>query len=230
MLMSRTLSLSLLLLLATTASWAESELQYNQVRFQVRAAETIANDRMRAVMVAQDEDSDAARLADRINKAMNWALQQARGESKIQIQSGSYTTQPIYKKDTIDGWRARQELLLTSGDFGKLGTMIGTLQQKLQLQTVDFSVADETREAVERRLIDQALDAFKQRAEQVRKNMGTANYRIVELNINTEGSPVQPVPMMRAEAMTMSKSVAQPGFEGGESELAVSVHGTIQLH
>lgn len=206
---------------------AESGVNYNQVRFQVRAVESVANDRMQAVLAVQDEDEDAAHLADRINKAMAWALEQTRGQTIIQVRTGGYSTQPIYKKDAVGGWRASQELILDSSEFAKLGKLIGVLQQRLKLRAVNFSVATETRADIEHRLIDSALDDFKRRAEQVRDNIGTKGYRIVELNIMTEDSPVQPMPMMRAEAMSMS--VATPSFEGGESEVRVSVQGVVEL-
>lgn len=207
---------------------ADTDLHYNQIRFQATASETVANDRMRAVLTVQDEDDDAAKLADRINQTMAWALQQSKGQKGIEVRSGGYSTQPVYNKNTLTGWRASQELILEGGDFGQISKLIGTLQQRLQLTTVSFSIAPDTRAAVERKLIDRALDSFKQRAEQVRKNIGTSGYRIVELNINTEDMPVQPYPVMRAEAASM-KSVAPPSFEGGNSDVRVSVNGTVQL-
>lgn len=223
-----------ILLLSITAGFcgvtaaAEDRLHYNQIHFQAAASESVANDRMRAVLAVQDEDSDAARLADRINKTMAWALEQSKGQKGIEVRSGSYSTQPVYSKNALTGWRATQELILEGADFSQIGKLIGVLQQRLQLTTVGFSIANETRAAIERRLIDRALDSFKQRADQVRNNIGTAGYRIVELNIMTEGAPVHPYPVMRAEVASM-KSVAEPGFEGGDSEVRVSVQGSIQL-
>lgn len=212
------------------AAAAEGDLHYNQIRFQAASSESVANDRMRAVLAVQDEDSDAAQLADRINKAMTWALGQSKGQKGVDVRSGGYSTQPVYSKNTLTGWRATQELILEGGDFTQVGKLIGVLQQRLQLSAVGFSIASETRAAVEGRLIDQALDSFKKRAEQVRKNIGTPGYRIVELNIMTEGGPIQPYPVMRGEAMMASmKSVDAPSFEGGDSEVRVSVQGSIQL-
>jgi predicted secreted protein len=210
------------------AAAAEGDLHYNQIRFQAAVSESVANDRMRAVLAVQDEDSDAAQLADRINKAMTWALQQSKGQKGVEVRSGGYSTQPVYNKSALTGWRATQELILEGGDFSQISRLIGVLQQRLQLTMVSFNIAPRTRAAVEGRLIDQALDSFKQRAEQVRKNIGTPGYRIVELNIMTEGAPVQPYPVMRAEMASM-KDVAAPSFEGGDSEVRISVHGTIQL-
>ena len=207
---------------------AEAELHYNQVRFQVQATESVTNDRMQAVLVVQDEDSDAARLADRVNKTMAWALAQSRDQSGIEVRTGGYSTQPVYKKEALEGWRAIQEIILDGSEFAKISELIGTLQQRLKLRSANFSVADATREGVERRLIEHALDDFKQRAEQVRKNIGTQGYRIVELNLVTEGAPIRPMPMAREGYATMA-SVDIPSFEGGESEVRVGVQGTVQL-
>lgn len=224
----------IVMLLVTTGFWgmaiaAEDSLHYNQIRFQAAVSETVANDRMQAVLAVQDEDDDAAQLADRINETMAWALQQSKGQKDIDVRSGGYSTHPVYNnKNALTGWRASQELILEGGDFGRISKLIGVLQQRMQLVTVSFSVAPETRASVERKLIDKALDTFKQRAEQVRKNIGTSGYRIVELNINTEDMPVQPYPVMRAEVASM-KDVAAPSFEGGNSDVRVSVQGLIQL-
>lgn len=206
---------------------ADTGLEYNQVRFQVQAAEAVTNDRMQVLLVVQDEDSEPARLADRINKTMAWALQQTRGQNTVQVHTGGYSTQPVYSKERITAWRSSQELKLESGDFAKLGSLIGVLQERLQLRAVNFSVADETRAVVEQRLIDTALERFKQRAEQVRANIGSKEYRIVEINIITHDAPMQPLPMMRAEAMSMA--VKAPSFEGGDSEVQVGVNGVVQL-
>ena len=210
------------------AASAEAELHYNQVRFQVQATESVTNDRMQAVLVVQDEDADAARLADRVNKTMAWALAQTRDQSGIDVRTGGYSTQPVYKKEALEGWRAIQEVILDGSEFAKIGELIGNLQQRLKLRSVNFSVADATREAVEHRLIEDALDDFKQRAEQVRSNIGTKGYRIVELNLVTEGAPIRPMSMAREGYATMA-SVDIPSFEGGESEVRVGVQGTVQL-
>ena len=213
--------------MGTAAQAAEPPERFNQISFQVRAAESVANDRMQAVLAVQGEDENAAALADRLNGTMAWALTRARAQSGVEVRSGGYSTQPVYRKEALVGWRASQELILQGGDFAQLGALIGTLQERLQLRSVAFSVAPQTRAEVERRLIDRALEDFKQRADQVRANLGGKKYRIVEANIQTEDQPVHPMPIVRAQAM--SESVAPPAFEGGDSEIRVGVHGVIQL-
>ncbi len=202
--------------------------RYNQIHFQVERSQPVENDRMRAVLSVTAEDDSPARLADQVNRAMDWAIKTAKTQAKIEIQTGSYRTYPVYDKNRIRRWRATQELALEGADFAQLGTLIGQLQERLQVGSVNFSVSAERRRAVEDALIAQALDAFKQRANLVRKRLGAAGYRVVDVSINAGGGIPGPVPMMRAESFE-SKSVAPPALQGGTSAMTVSVSGVIEL-
>ena len=208
------------------ASAAEETPRYNQIHFQVERTRAVDNDRMHAVLSTTAEDDNAARLADQINRTMDWALKTAKTKTKIEVRTGGYRTHPIYDKDKIRRWRATQELILEGSDFAELGGLIGQLQERLQVTSINFSVSAEKRRAVEDDLIAQSLEAFKLRAELVRKQLAAKGYRIVDVSINTGGG--QPVPLMRSLAME-SASVAPPALEAGTSTLTLIVGGTIEL-
>ena len=205
---------------------AEEALRYNQVHFQVERTRAVDNDRMQAVLSTTAEDDNTARLADQINKTMDWALKAAKTKTKIEVRTGGYRTHPVYDKDKIRRWRATQELIIEGSDFAELGGLIGQLQERLQVTSINFSVSAEKRRAVEDDLIAQSLEAYKQRAELVRKQLAAKSYRIVDISINTGGG--QPVPLMRGLAME-SASVAPPALEAGTSTLTLMVGGTIEL-
>jgi len=228
-LFARLLVISLILSLtaANQATAADEAARYNQVHFQVEHSRPVENDRMQAVLSLTAEDDNAARLADHINRSMGAALKTAKARAKVEARSGSYRTYPVYNKEKIQRWRATQELLLEGSDFAELGSLIGQLQERLQVTSLNFSVSPARRAAVEDELIAQALDAFKQRAELVRKQLASKGYRIVDVSINTGGG--QPVPiMMRATAMEAA-SVAPPALEAGTSTVTVSVSGVVEL-
>lgn len=208
------------------ATAADEASRYNQIHFQVERSRPVENDRMQAVLSLTAEDDNAARLADQINRSMDAALKTAKARAKVEVRTGSYRTYPVYNKEKIQRWRATQELLLEGSDFAELGSLIGQLQERLQVTSINFSVSPVRRAAVEDELIAQALDAFKQRAELVRKQLAAKGYRIVDVSINTGGG--QPVPMMRAAAMETA-SVAPPAVEAGTSTLSVNVGGVIEL-
>ena len=206
---------------------ADDTPRYNQIHFQVERSRPVENDRMQAVLSLTAEDDNAARLADQINRSMQAALKTAKARPKVEVRSGSYRTYPVYNKEKIQRWRATQELWLEGSDFAELGGLIGQLQERLQVSSINFSVSAERRRAVEDELITQALDAFKQRAELVRKQLAAKGYRIVDVSINTGGGQPAPI-MIRATAMEAA-SVAPPALEAGTSTLSVNVSGVIEL-
>lgn len=214
------------LAVATPVMAADAAPRYNQIHFQVERSRPVDNDRMQAVLSITAEDDNAARLADQINRTMDWALKTAKARAGIEVRSGGYRTYPVYDKDKIRRWRASQELLLEGSDFAALSSLIGQLQERLQVTSINFSVSPNRRSAAEDELIAQALDAFKQRAELVRRQLAAKGYRIVDASINTGGGEL--VPLRRPFAME-AKSGASPAVEAGTSTLTVSVSGLIEL-
>lgn len=203
----------------------EAPLRYNQIHFQAERSRPVDNDRMHATLYVTAEDADAARLAGEINRTMDWALKAAKSKTRVQAHTTGYRAYPV--KEKLKRWRATQELQLESSDFAELGGLIGQLQERLQVGAIHFSISPERRKLVEDELITQALDAFKQRAELVRRQLAAKGYRLVDISINTGGGP-QPVPMMRGAFME-SASVSPPAVEAGTGTLSVNVGGTIEL-
>ena len=224
----RLLTAAILYVLAACAPAmaAEEVPRYNQVHFQVERSRPVDNDRMHVVLSTTGEDDNAARLADQINHTMDGALKAAKARPKIEARTGNYQTYPVYDKNKIRRWRATQELILEGSDFAELGNLVGQLQERLQVGSINFSVSPTRRAAVEDELITQALDAFKQRAELVRKQLAAKGYRIVDISINTGGG--QPMPLMRGLAME-SSVVTPPALEAGTSALSITVGGTIEF-
>lgn len=208
------------------AADTEAPARYNQIHFQAERGRPVDNDRMHATLYVTAEDADAARLADEINRTMDWALKAAKSKTRVQAHTTGYRTYPV--KEKLKRWRATQELQLESSDFAELGGLIGQLQERLQVGAIHFSISPERRKVVEDELITQALDAFKQRAELVRRQLAAKSYRLVDLSINTGGG-AQPVPMMRGMVLDAMEKSAAPAVEAGTSTLSVNVGGTIEL-
>ena len=213
---------------ATTPMAAEEDPARNRVSFQVASVQEVANDWATARLTAGSEGQDPAAIASEVNALMKTAVERAKGTRGIETQTGSYTTHPVHERNRIVRWRAFQELRLESADVDALSALVGKLQESgLTLSGISFSVAKETRRALEDDLIDEALTAFRARAGRVSKAMGSKEWSLVELSIGSSGH-VPPQPMMRTMA-TESFSSAPPVFEGGSSEVRVDVSGTIEL-
>jgi len=199
----------------------------NQVSFQVERTREVANDWATATVGVTEEDTDAARLADRVNRTMASALERARAADGVEVRSGGYQTYPVHDGGRIVRWRASQDLLLESADVDALSALLGELQGTLQLRGVQFSVSPAKRREAEAGLVAEALAAFQERAKEVQRALGARDHSLVTMNIQTPGGVRPPMPRMRTHAM--AEAAAPPAFEGGESTLSVHVNATIEL-
>jgi len=217
----------LCLLVWATGVWADTSQHYNQVHLQSQQSEAVSNDTMHVTLGTHAEQRDPASLARKINEDMEWALSKAKQVKGVKVSTGSYQTWPITNKKVTTGWRGQQSLELESKDTESLARLAGELQDRLQIKSMNFTVSDEKRMAVENRLMEGALNAFKDRARIVGDNLQANGYRIVDITIGTSGQTPHVVYKPRmAMAMEASAPVA---VEGGESDIRVTVDGTIEL-
>lgn len=209
---------------------AELPAPNDQVSFQVEVDQEIDNDRVNVVMKAYDENTDPAALAEQINKTMTWGLAAAKKVAGIKVRTGGYQTYPAYSdKNKIKRWRGQQELLLEAREAGKLSKLLGALQSRLQMQSMQFSVSPQARRSAQDSLIEQALQAFQKRAELVSKSLAAAGYEIMTVSVQTGGHTF-PVPVRMESVRSMAKaSVRSPAVEAGTSRVRVQVSGTIHL-
>jgi predicted secreted protein len=221
------------LLLATSPSLADdTPPPMRRVDFSVQSTRQVANDWVRAVVGMSDEDEDAARLADRVNQAMAWALERARATPGVTAKSGGYATYPVNdpRKGERRFWRASQDLLLEGADPQVMSRLLGELQSRVQLRSIDFTVSPAQRRKVEDELIDEALAAYLARAERVKQRLGARGYEIVQISIGTSGNQ-PPMPMRQTMMMedAAAKMPAAPSLEAGTSEISANASGTIEL-
>jgi len=121
----------------STAAATETASTEDQVSFQVEVGREVGNDRMVAILNVTAEEKKPAVVADKINSTMAWALDQARANKQVTSRSGNYQTYPVYDEDRkIARWRGRQELQLESQDVDQLSQLVGTLQSRLQMQSL----------------------------------------------------------------------------------------------
>jgi predicted secreted protein len=201
-----------------------------RVGFSVERSREVANDWVTAVLSVTHEDPKPAEVAARINRDMTWALDLAKARTTVRTRSGGYSTFPVQdpKRGDVRHWRGMQEVVLESGDVEAVTALVGELQERLQVQSLAFSVSPEQRRKVEEELVAEALRGFQDRAELVRKSFGATGYRLVEVQVGTGGGGPPPVrPMMRA--MAASAEMMPPAVEGGTSEITVSASGSIEL-
>lgn len=219
----------LLALSALSAVHADERapLTYDRIDLSSEAQGEVQNDILVAMLSSEMEGPKAAALAVEVNKTIAKAVDRIKQVPEIKVQTLGYQTSPVYQKERISGWRVKQAIRLESLDAGKLGGLLGELQQQLHLESVGYETSPQKRKEAEDGLIKEALGAFRQRAELVPRELGRSRYRIVALRVDTGGPPVRPM-ALGMRAMAVEAAVPVP-IEAGTQKVEVNVSGTVEL-
>lgn len=199
------------------------------VELAAEASGPAANDLAVAVMYAERSGASAAAVAREVNRDIAAALELARAQGAVKVQSGNVSTWPAYGKDgqgRITAWRMRSELRLESTDTAAMSELVGKLQETLALAHLTMEPAPETRRKAVADVTVDALRAFEARAKLIADTLGR-RYRIAHLAVGDHG--LQPPPMPRMRAAVMAAEAAPAPLEGGESRVSVQVSGRIEL-
>jgi len=205
-------------------------LRFNQVELQAEASREVQNDLMNASLTAEFSDPSAARVADQLNRTSADALKMAAEVAAVKARSGSNQTYPTYDRaGKPTGWRGRAEIRLESKDNRAMAALIGRLQSTMQLGGVSFSVSPELRRQAENELINEAVAAFRARADIAAKAIGGRSYKIRRIALNTGGMQPSPRPMAARALSAQSAEVSTPVFEAGTSIVNVSANGMVEV-
>lgn len=195
----------------------------------------VANDEAVAHLYAELQDADAARAQSLVNqRAGEGAAAIKRIDPKAQIETTSYSSQPIYSRDgarKIVGWRVRQTVTLRTSDLALLPKTVAAAQQHLALAGIDFRLSRAARERLEAELIQRALANLNARVAAAAQALDVpkARVRIEELNFGVTGAERPPiVPMARALAQA-ADSVVEPQFDAGRSLQQLTVTAKVRF-
>jgi predicted secreted protein len=201
-----------------------------QVELTGEATREVANDQMTAVMVVESTDANAAALATLLNRTTADAQRAAAEFGAVKVRTGGSQTYPVYDRaNKQTGWRGRAEVRLESRDFQQMAQLVARLQTSMQLAGISFAVSPELRRQTENELINEAVNAFRARADIAAKSLGARGYRIKRVSINSGTQFGQPRPVMRMAAASAEAAPPPPSFEGGTSQVQVNVQGTVEV-
>ena len=199
-----------------SAAVAEEDkpLTYDRVSLSAAAESEVPNDLLTAVLFAQREGSEASRLAQEVNRAIDWGVEEAKKVPQVKVRTLEYRTHPVYNKQTLSGWRVRQSIRLESADASLLSELVGRLQKRLAVDSIAYKLSPERRRQAENELIERALAAFTERAKLIAKQLWRPEYRLVKVDVNTGGTV--PRPVYRSATMAMRADAApSPAIEPG---------------
>lgn len=200
------------------------------VELSAEAQRPAANDLLRATVYAEANAADPAEVAKRVNQDLGEALRVIKAKPGVTVKNGGQHTYPVYGGNRkLEGWRMHGDLQLESKDSAALSELLARLQQmKLALANVTQQPSPATRAQVEEGVIQDAIRAFEAKAALVARTLGKP-YKIKRLSINQAGM-APPMPMLRAAAkMDAAGEAASMPLEAGESQVAATVAGEIEL-
>jgi predicted secreted protein len=221
----RRLFILLSLVCSLTAKGDNLPLTYERITLAVSAGEEVENDTLIATLFSQKEGNNPAQLAAQVNQDMKQAIGIAKQYPSVQLQTLDYATNPVYRNNTISGWRVRQSIRLESQDQAAISELIGKLQASLSVASTHYTVSPAQRQSVEEGLTAQAIQAFKARAELITHEIAGQGYRLVQMDINSSRTSPRPYAM---QGMAL-RAEATPTLEAGTQRVEVHINGTIEL-
>ena len=202
---------------------------YDQIDLTASAEKAVDNDVLVAIVYAEVQNDRQSVAANEVNQTIQWALREAERARDVDVQTLQYASFPVYGNNRrIIAWQARQSLRLESRNAARLSELLGTLQERVAVQSVSYDVSKEARNSADDQLITEALAQFNRRAALVASELGRPGYRIVRISINTGGGRAPPMPMFRAAAAEQA-AVAPPALDAGVQTVEVTIGGTIEL-
>ena len=220
-------------LLTTTAAVASAQTlppPAGVLSLSAEAVTEVPTDVVQLTLAAEQEGAEPSAISSALSARTQAVLAQAKRTSGVEAQSGGFTIHPSTDRNgRISTWRGRSEVILKSKDFAAVSKLAGELANQMQVQNVAFSLSREARQATEAKRAEQAVSAFRDKAQVSTKLFGYSGYTIREVSMNDSGGVVPPTPRMYA-AKAMSADAGAPiPMEGGKAHVTVSVNGSVQM-
>src|SRR5690606_27703282 len=179
------------------------EMRGPRASLNAQASTEIAQDTVQIVLAADLRADTQAKASEALNTRLDAVMAKAKGQKGIEARSGAYRIWPSTDQDgKISEWRGRAEIILKSRDFGAASQLAADLGSDMPIAGLSFSVSPEARAAAEKKLLAEAVEAFKARAQALTEALGFAAYRYDTVDLGGSGE----VMYAAAPRMAMAKS------------------------
>lgn len=207
---------------------------YNVVQLSASAQREVVYDWLSVALVARAQGSEAAQVQRQLSQVLQTALGSLRGQTRpgeVEVETGVFHVTPRYGKEgQITGWQGSAQLLLQGRDAARITDWSGRLPG-LSVGGVNWSLSTASTQRYEADVRQQAIEAFRQNAQQIAQGFGYKGYRLREVSVATDAGngPVRPRPLAVAmDARMAAPEVAVP-TEPGKGLVRVVLSGAVQL-
>jgi predicted secreted protein len=193
----------------------------------------VPQDLLAITLSATREGPEAGAVQAQLRQVLEAALAEARKAARpgqVDVRTGQFSLMPRYgpKGGSISGWTGTAELVLEGRDMNAIAQLTGRVPG-MTVARVAFGLSREQREKLEAEAAAQAIQRFKQRAEDHARQFGFSGYTLREVNVG-QNDAMPPVPVYR-RAMAAAPAAVDEALpvEAGKASVTVSVSGSIQL-
>ena len=190
------------------------------------ATATVPNDRLHAWLRAEADNPSAAAASAEVNARVARVLAKLKSLPDAQVSTSGYTTQQIVEKGKPARWRVVQTIKVEGGDFAAIGEAAARVQAEdgVLLSGISFGLSDELRRRTQDAITQQAIAAWRARAQSAAQGFGAQAWRPGRIAIQT-GDGGRPYPMMARAEVQMAAAPAPVPLEAGSTDVTVSVSG-----
>lgn len=221
-------------LTSASAAWSQAVTlppPQNVLQLSSDATVEVQQDQLSMTLSTTRDGADASAVQAQLKSALDAALAEARKSAQpgqLDVHTGNFTMSPRRSREgKLTGWQGTAELILEGRDFPRIAQTAGKIST-LTVANVGFSLSREERAKAEAEAQGQAIDNFKQRADELAKRLGFAGYTLREVAVNSHlGGPIRPR-VMAMEAAKMAADAPVP-IEAGKTSVVVNVSGSVQL-
>ena len=206
----------------------------NVLQLSATATVEVQQDQLSMTLSTTRDGTEAAAVQSQLKTALDAALTEARKSAQpgqMDVHTGVFNLSPRRSRDgKLTGWQGTAELMLEGRDFPRIAQAAARIST-LTVGNVGFSLSREQQAKAESEAQAQAIDNFKQRADELAKHFGFAGYTLREVAVNAHlGGPIRPRLMaMDAVAKASAEPSAPVPIEAGKTSVVVSVSGSVQL-
>lgn len=191
------------------------------------ASTNVPNDRLHAWLRVEAESPTAATAAAEVNTRVAQVLAKLKALPATQVSTSGYTSQQVFEKARPARWRVAQSIKVEGRDFAAIGDAVARVQAEdgALLSGLSFGVSDELLRRSQDAVTQQAIAAWRARAEDAARGFGIAGWRPGRVTIQA-GDPARPYPVaLRTSSAVAAAAPAPVPLEAGSTEVNVHVSG-----
>lgn len=205
------------------------------VSLSASARKEVPQDWLAVVVRASLEGSDASALQEQLKSVVNHALAELRPleqPQQLEVRTGSFGIYPRHNpQGRLVGWLGQADLVVQGRDFARVSQGAGRLPRMVVTQA-DFSLSREGRQQLESEVQSQAVQKFRQRAQELARDFGFSGYTLRQVSVGAVDRPEPPVMqarLMSDAGLERSAAAAAIPLAAGKDEVRITVSGSIQL-